>query len=131
MSIKKIRILLTYINGFLYFVAFQSIEATNTGVKATFLESLAVGLFILILLIGLFSDWMYYNHLINQGAKIKYETYQNLGLGLVIFSIYMIFAASFNSIYNGELGIINMFFAIGIIYLLVLLLSSSIIQRRK
>jgi hypothetical protein len=128
MSIKNIRIILTYINGFLYFIVFQLIEATATGEKATFFESLIVGLFISILLLGLFSDWMYYNHLIDQGAKIKYETYQNLGLGVVIFSMYIIFAVVFNSLYHGELGILSIFIAIGIIYIFVKFLSSVVIK---
>jgi hypothetical protein len=128
MSIKKIRIILTYINGFLYFIVFQLIEATATGEKATFFESLIVGLFISILLLGLFSDWMYYNHLIDQSAKIKYETYQNLGLGVVIFSMYIIFAVVFNSLYHGELGILSIFIAIGIIYIFVKFLSSVVIK---
>jgi len=118
-KLKKIRLLLTYIVGFIAFIAFLFIPATYTGEKATFYEAFGVGIFLFGLLYIMFSDWMYYNHLIDQGAKIKYESFQKTGLIVVIFMLCTISGAIYNGLYGGQLGILSILVGVPIIYLLI------------
>jgi hypothetical protein len=127
MNTKKVRVQLTYICTLLYFVAFQVIEAADTGEKATFFEALAVAMLVFGLLYIAFSDWLYHTQLVDKGLKLKYSTFQNIGLITVIIFISIIFTATYNNLYDDNLGIYSpsFYILVGAIYLLAVLFGSK------
>ena len=116
--LKKIRILLTYIVGVIFFIVMQFLSDPEGNV-GTPIQAFGVGILIFGLLFVLFSDWMYYNELINKGAKIKYETFQKVGLLFNITALCIIISAAYNEIYNGNIGVLSLFIEVPLIYLLI------------
>ena len=123
MSIKKVRIILTYTYGVILFIGLQLVPAADTGEKATLVEALAMGLIMFILLYVLFSDWMYHNHLIDNGMKIKYDTYQKVGLATVVFCLSIFSGAIYNGLYDGKLGVSSIVIELVLLYFLIIIFS--------
>ena len=128
MGTKKVRVQLTYICTLLYFVAFQVVEAAETGEKATFFEALAVAMLVFGLLYIGFSDWFERTQIVVQRLKLKYNTFQKIGLRTVVLFISIMITAAYNGLYDDNIGIYSpsFYLLIGAIYLLAMLIGSKV-----
>ncbi|QFR48817.1 hypothetical protein FJR48_03405 [Sulfurimonas lithotrophica] len=115
-KIKRVRILMTYSVGVAYFISMQFLPDPEGNV-GTAIQALGVAILIFTLLYGLFSDWMYYKQLIEQGANIEYDTFQKVGIVFNIVALCIITMAVYNELFSGNLNVFSLVIIVPLIYL--------------
>jgi|GEM_PF-5038660 len=127
MEAKKLRILLTFLAVFMVFILSQIVEAAETGEKASFFEAMGIGLILFSLLYIGFSDWLYYNHIADEGIELKYNTFQKLGIFVSILFISIFISVLYNHFFDGNLGLygINFYILVGVLYFITTLINKE------
>jgi len=95
--IKKIKKLLLVLLTLLLFIGFQ-ISKNRYGETATLLEAFMATLIGTGLFSIMGSDWMYYNQLIDKGAKINYYYFQLFSLFLIVIIIFIVSIATYKGL---------------------------------
>ncbi len=90
--VKKIRDSIIVAIGFIMFVGSQVVPATDTNETATFFEALLMGIIPMFLHFAMWSDYIY-NEIREQDIKINYDSYQVVGLVIVIFTFLLVSTA--------------------------------------
>ncbi len=89
-TIKKIRtFFILYTGGFL-FVGYRIKPPTGETEIVPLIDAFAIAGLYIVLQLLLWSDWLYWNHLIAKGAKINYKLFQYIGLVITLFSTWII-----------------------------------------
>jgi len=120
MPIKKLRIMLTYFVALLFFITSQLVDSCDTNRPYTILEAFSMCLIFLGIFYSAFSDWFYYD----LEVKIDYNIFQHIGLFTVTLFMSMIISATYNGIYDTDIGIFSVGFYLlfGSIYVTMLLI---------
>ena len=92
-TIKKIRTFLILYSGVFLFVGYRIKPPTGETEIVPLMDAFAIAGIGTILQLLLWSDWLYWNHLIDKGAKINYKFFQYTGLVITLFTTWIVHMA--------------------------------------